>query len=149
MKKAPNGPTGFAPPSLPNLPGQAKKEDWRERVANTPPAPDLREFTTIPLNHLQVIQNLVALASEYGFQIKQLEAARKPLIEQLKLYSETYNLDRFQVDGVQVSYYNAPRKRLDPIKLVEHGVKTSVIEACTTETDSWTLRVGGPSKDES
>ena len=111
-----------------------------------PPPPKGEEFpdvsTLISDNEERgTLEALVAEYSRLGAIEKQAADQKKPLNSRIKDLIGSYGIARATVCDMHLSYFNAPRRTISRELLLEHGIKPSIIEACTEVKDSFTLRI--------
>lgn len=141
---------------------RTKMPGLKERVAaetpqNSYPPPPPKEETVAPtIEELRMpnkerleLQQAILESYQWASQEREAKKARAPLTEYIKKMLGHYGIGRVQCEGVPVSYYNAPRTKLDQKKLMrDFGVTQEMIDACTVTTDCYTLRIGGGREDE-
>lgn len=126
-------------PSMRPQAKQAKPKEDEEEVY------DIRELALNPVD----ADRFMRLAAQYK-EHQSVESTAKKQKElvgaSLKAICNDYGLRKVMADDLRVTYYETHRSSIDAVLLKAHGVKPSVIAACTATTDSWALRVGVPGK---
>jgi len=102
--------------------------------------PDVRELVDNAADRLKIVQ-LVELSATWGAQEKEAKKARAPITESLKKIIGRYGISKAMCGDYRINYYNAPRKTLSREMLLSAGVSPKVLDSCTIEKDSYTLRV--------
>ena len=120
------------------------------QAAEAPEAPPEKEEEVIPVIDATVIPDakkrfelarMVTRHGEIGEIIRPLDKEKKKLTESIKVVIGKYKIGKALLGDYRINYYNAPRKVLDPAKLLAAGVPITTINACYPEAASYTLRI--------
>jgi len=115
-------------------------------VPDTPPPPpppeDVPDMTQlVPSSKRLLIAKMIARHAELGEQMGAMKKEREKLTDAIKPLMGELKLGKATWGDYHLAYYNTPRSFLDPKQLLSHGVQPSVIAACTTVKDSYSLRI--------
>lgn len=123
--------------------------------AKPEPPPDISEFSLTSTDKLN-LSRMVQESAAWAAQEKEAKAARKPLTDGIKKILGAYQLGRVIVSGLWVNYFNSPRTSISKDRLqtvlMNEGMQPSriqaIIQAASTTTDSYTLRITVPGEAE-
>ena len=102
--------------------------------------PDMTKLISDTKERLTVAR-MIARHAELGEQESAIKKERAALTDAIKPLMGRLKLGKAQWGDYRLSYSNSPRSSLDRDALLNHGVQTAVIAACTTIKDSYQLRI--------
>jgi|SRR5579863_7146874 len=105
--------------------------------------PDLREVECSTGDRLRIMR-LVADSAALQQQESEIKKQRAGITEMLKTLVAELPQHKFMVDGNRVNYYPTTRKTLNRTKLMAEGVSIQVLNRCTDESVSFSLRIVPP-----
>lgn len=127
------------------VPESRRRQPKVEEIA----PPDIRELVADSL-HLDKILRLTTEQAAINHDIRELNKARKPLVEQIKSLCNIYGLRKAQVDACRLAYFPVQKSAIKKELLLAAGVSPKIIAACTVTTESWNLKIteAGESEEE-
>ena len=115
-----------------------------KEVEVIPPVSELVDDVAARLKLAQMVDRQGVL----GETIRPLEKEKKALAEKIKIMTGKYQIGKAICGLWRINYYNAPRKYLDPAKLMAipkeelvNGITLLHINACYSESATYTLRI--------
>lgn len=127
--------------------------------------PELRKLITNPADRIKVValvkdfsarklqeaDALIRIWVDRGVEKPNVKKAKDGMSNKIKAFLGKWSVGLAMCDGVRVNYYNAPRKSIKgdllTTSLLKHGIAPATIQLIlaesTTETDSYTLKIGG------
>lgn len=122
------------PPGLGGNPALVKTEP--EEVQ----APDIADLIG-DAEDRDIISALMVQHAELTKRLKPLDAERDRISDRIKTLIKPYGIDKAQYMGVHMAYFPTTRESLNKMKLLEAGVPTATILACTDKKVAYTLKV--------
>ena len=122
-------------------------------VPNTPlPPPPPEEVPDmallVPSTQRLAVAKMIARHAELGELMGAMKKERDRLTDAIKPLMGKLQLGRAAWGDYRLSYFSTPRSSFDSNKLLDYGVQPSVIAACTTVKDSYTLRISRKDEEE-
>ena len=102
--------------------------------------PELKNLITDKKDYLE-LKRLVTASVQLQQQEAEIKKARKPVTDRLKNLLGKYAVGKAQLDEARINYFASERKTITPAALLAHGISPNIIQACTTVTQSFTLKI--------
>lgn len=101
--------------------------------------PDIRD--QVSRKTADVFMSLVETSMDLKSQIDVLERERMGVTATLKKLVSDNGIEKAVIGDCKLAYYNAPRTSISRAKLLDLGVKQSILDAATEKTDVFTLKI--------
>jgi hypothetical protein len=139
-------------PSMIPVPREADIAPPEKEVEVIPSVAELIEDGKTKLELARMVDRVGVI----GSVVSPLSKEKKKLVEKIKIVVGKYKIGKALSGEWRINYYNAPRKFLDPAKLMAippeelvHGITQVIINRCYSESASYTLRITKEGEDDS
>ncbi|MGH7183503.1 MAG: hypothetical protein ACREJN_16210, partial [Nitrospiraceae bacterium] len=114
----------------------------KEPKVDEPLPPDIDDMPGVSLRESILLKQLVEEHTVVGRAARELDERKKELTTKIKdIIANQPNLHKVICAGSLVSYYSTSRASISKEKLLGVGIQPDVIDKCTVNSQSWTLKI--------